>query len=395
MQRESETHCRGGRLSFKDRRVNSKSAKISLPGIIKSEMALWVGILAVVVFSLGGIALLGGNGSAAVAAGSFAAMFAVMLWLSFGVVHHAECLAVKLGEPYGTLILTLAVISIEVVMICALMLNGSGNPTLARDTMFSVLMIVLNGMLGITLLLGGLRHHQQIFNLEGARSYLTVLSCLAFLALVLPTFSRTGGVGSASPLVFGFVALASIGLYAIFLFLQSTRHRDFFEHKAEEGDSASEHGHLKTHSTAYHAIFLVLSLLPIVLLSKKIAVVLEFGISALQAPQALAGFVVALLVLAPEGLAACKAALQNTLQRTVNIVLGSALATIGLTVPAALGISALTGQHIILGLGPVELVLLFATFLSSVLVFAGNRTNMLSGAVHLVLFAAYAVLIFD
>jgi Ca2+:H+ antiporter len=375
--------------------VDSKNAKISLPGIIKSEMALWVAILAVVVFSLGGGALLGGNGSAAMAAGSFAAIFAVMLWLSFSVVHHAECLAVKLGEPYGTLILTLSVISIEVVMICALMLSGSENPTLARDTMFSVLMIVLNGMLGVTLLLGGLRHHRQVFNLEGARSYLIVLSCLAFLALVLPTFSRTGGVGSASPMVFGFVAIASVALYGVFLFLQSTRHRDFFEHPSEEEDAGDRHGHLETRSTAYHAIFLVLSLLPIVLLSKKIALVLEFGISALQAPQALAGFVVALLVLAPEGLAACKAALQNSLQRTVNIVLGSALATIGLTVPAVLCISALTGQHIILGLGPVEMVLLLATFLSSVLVFAGNRTNMLAGAVHLVLFAAYAILIFD
>jgi Ca2+:H+ antiporter len=261
--------------------------------------------------------------------------------------------------------------------------------------MFSVLMIVLNGMLGITLLIGGLRHHRQVFNLEGARSYLIVLSCLAFLALVLPTFSRTGGVGSASPMVFGFVAIASVALYGVFLFLQSTRHRDFFEHPLDEGEAGDGHGHLETRSTAYHAIFLVLSLLPIVLLSKKIALVLEFGISALQAPQALAGFVVALLVLAPEGLAACKAALQNSLQRTVNIVLGSALATIGLTVPAVLCISALTGQRIILGLGPVEMVLLLATFLSSVLVFAGNRTNMLAGAVHLVLFAAYAILIFD
>ena len=196
-------------------------------------------------------------------------------------------------------------------------------------------------------------------------------------------------------MVFGFVAIASVVLYGVFLFLQFTRYRDFFEHPSEEWNAGDGHGHLERPSTAYHAIFLVLSLLPIVLLSKKIAVVLEFGISALQAPQALAGFVVALLVLAPEGLAACKAALQNTLQRTVNIVLGSALATIGLTVPAALCISALTGKHINLGLGPVELVLLFATFFSSVLVFAGNRTNMLAGSVHLVLFTAYAALIFD
>ena len=365
--------------------------------IVKSELPLWVGILAVLVFSAGGNALLGGVGNATAAGVSFAVIFAVMLWLSFGVVRHAECLAVKLGEPYGTLILTLSVISIEVVMICALMLNGAENPTLARDTMFSVLMIVLNGMLGITLLLGGLRHHRQVFNLEGARSYLIVILCLAFLALVLPTFSKTGGVGSASPMVFGFIALASIGLYGIFLYLQSTSHRDFFQHPDEDGEATldNSHAHLETRSTAYHAIFLVLSLLPIVLLSKKVAIVLEFGISSMKAPQALAGFVVALLVLAPEGLAACKAALQNTLQRTVNIVLGSALATIGLTVPAALAISGITGCHIILGLGPVELVLLIATFFSSVLVFAGNRTNMLAGAVHLVLFAAYAVLIFD
>ena len=377
--------------------MNTKGSKVGFFGVIKSELALWVGIFAVLVFYTSGPALLGGPGNPWSAAGSFVAIFGIMLWLSFGVVHHAECLAVKLGEPYGTLILTLSVISIEVVMICALMLNGAENPTLARDTMFSVLMIVLNGMLGLTLLLGGLRHHRQVFNLEGARSYLIVLSCLAFLALVLPTFSRTGGVGSASPMVFGFVALASIGLYGIFLFLQSTRHRDFFEHPSEEGELSDGHGHahLQTHSTAYHALFLVLSLLPIVLLSKKIAVLLEFGIAALNAPQALAGFVVALLVLAPEGLAACKAALQNMLQRSVNIVLGSALATIGLTVPAALAISALTSKHIILGLGPVELVLLLATFFSSLLVFAGNRTNMLAGAVHLVFFAAYAVLIFD
>jgi Ca2+:H+ antiporter len=365
--------------------------------IVKSELPLWVGILAVLVFSAGGNALLGGAGNVTAAGVSFVVIFAVMLWLSFGVVRHAECLAVKLGEPYGTLILTLSVISIEVVMICALMLNGTENPTLARDTMFSVLMIVLNGMLGLTLLLGGLRHHRQVFNLEGARSYLIVILCLAFLALVLPTFSKTGGVGSASPMVFGFIALASIGLYGIFLYLQSTSHRDFFQHPDEDGEATLDdvHAHLETRSTAYHAIFLVLSLLPIVLLSKKVAIVLEFGISAFQAPQALAGFVVALLVLAPEGLAACKAALQNTLQRTVNIVLGSALATIGLTVPAALAISGITGRQIILGLGPVELVLLIATFFSSVLVFAGNRTNMLAGAVHLVLFAAYAVLIFD
>jgi Ca2+:H+ antiporter len=241
-------------------------------GVIRSEFPLWVGIFVVVVFKLGGEALLGGNGHALVAGISFVSIFAVMLWLSFRVVHHAECLALKLGEPYGTLILTLSVICIEVVMICALMVQGGENPTLARDTMFSVLMIVLNGMLGITLLLGGLRHHQQVINLEGARSYLIVILCLAFLTLVLPTFSRSGGVGSASPMVFTFLAIASVGLYGIFLFLQSTSHRDFFQNPVEEGGSHEDDAHdgLEARSTAYHAAFLLLTLIPIVLLSKKL-----------------------------------------------------------------------------------------------------------------------------
>ena len=365
-------------------------------GIFREELPLWVGVSCVVLLTLFGSAWFQASLNPLVASLLFAALFSVMLWLSFSVVHHAECLAEKLGEPFGTLILTLSVISIEVVMISALMLTGKDDPTLARDTMFSVLMIVLNGMLGITLLIGGLRHHRQVFNLEGARSYLAVIFCLAFLCLVLPRFTLNAEGGSASPLLAAFLVFASLVLYGVFLFLQSTSLKGFFLHpSASEPEKSHSHGPLDHHSARYHAIFLILTLLPIVLLSKKIALILDYGISAMHAPQALAGFVVALLVLAPEGLAACRAAWDNTLQRTVNITLGSALATIGLTVPAVLIISGCTGQFIEMGLPLTQIVLLFATFFVSSTVFAGNRTNVLAGAVHLVLFAAYVVLIFD
>jgi len=235
------------------RAVNTGGGKCAgWKAVLKGEAAFFTGVLCVLFFTFGGPSLLGLSGALLANGLSFAVIFSVMLWLSFGVVRHAECLAEKLGEPYGTLILTLAVISIEVVMITALMLTGAENPTLARDTMFSVLMIVLNGMVGITLLIGGLRHHQQIFNLEGARSYLAVILCLAFICLILPRFTLSGEGGSASPLFYGFLVVASVALYGVFLFLQSTRHRDFFQSPDEVGEGHGGHG---AGSTTFHAVF--------------------------------------------------------------------------------------------------------------------------------------------
>ncbi|WOO41743.1 hypothetical protein [Rubellicoccus peritrichatus] len=366
--------------------------------VLRSELALWVGIITTIVFWTVGAVWLKDMEGALMAGGLFIWLFSVMLWLSFGVVRHAECLAIKLGEPYGTLILTLSVISIEVVMISAVMLTGGENPTIARDTMFSVLMIVLNGMLGVTLLLGGLKHHTQAYNLEGARSYLAVLVALAFLCLILPRFTLSAEGGAPSHLMANFLIFASIILYGVFLFLQSTRHSKFFKAPdvgSEAEDSHEGHEGLVVRSVGFHAVFLILTILPIVLLSKKVALVIDYGIAQAQAPHALAGFVVAILVLSPEALAAVKAALDNQLQRTVNIALGSALATIGLTVPAVLIISEVTGKFIELGLFYTDMVLLIATFFCASIVFGGQRTNTLAGAVHLVLFFAYIVLIFD
>ena len=321
-------------------------------------------------------------------------LFGVMLWSSFAVVRHADGLAVLLGEPYGTLILTLAVISIEVVMISAVMLGKATHPTLARDTMFAVLMIVLNGMVGLTLTVGGLRHREQTHNLQGANAYMGLIFTLAGVGLVLPRFTISAPGGEHGPFLASYVIFVAVVLYAVFLGLQTTRYRHHFmppQGAADEGD----HAHAADYTASVHAVLLVASLLPIVLLSKKLALFLDEGLALFGAPQALGGFLVAVLVLAPEGLGAVRAALANQLQRAVNLCLGSALATIALTIPCVLVVAMVAGLRIELGLEPVEIVMLVLTLLVTSLHFASGHTNMLQGLVHLALFAGYVVLIFD
>ncbi len=378
--------------------TNSEQKKDA--GIFSSEMALWAGIVTtLLILSIGNSWMIDLSNPLKYGI-LFTWLFVVMLWLAFGVVRHADCLAIILGEPYGTLILTLAVISIEVVMIAAVMITGENNPTLARDTMFSVLMIVLNGMLGITLLIGGIRHHEQEYNLSGANAYLGVLFPLAILGLVMPRFTISAPGGQPSMLMSIFLVIISASLYSVFLMLQTMRHSQFFKQPVLSASNVGieddhDHAHLIIRSVGYHAVFLILTMLPIVLLSKGMAKLVQHGIDVLQAPQALGGFLVAILVLSPEAMGAAKAALANKLQRTVNISLGSALATIGLTVPAVLAISLFTGRTVELGLDPAEIVLLFLTLLVSTVNFGTGRTNILQGIVHLVLFVAYIELIFD
>ena len=335
------------------------------------------------------------------AIGLFAWIFFIMLWSSFAVVRHADGLAEILGEPYGTLILTLSVITIEVAVIAAMMLHGESNPTLARDTMLAVLMIVLNGMVGLSLLIGGLRHGEQDFNLQGARSFVSVLVTLATLSLVLPDFTKSTPDGSLTSGQAVFFVTITILLYITFLAIQTIRHRGFFvqpELSLEMAQALSSHERGRQgqpSSIGRHVLFLLATLVCIVLLSKKLAILTEHGMEALRAPDALGGILVAILVLAPEGLAALHAASQNRLQRSVNICLGSALATIGLTIPAVLSISLMDDVHIVLGLDRSHMVLLALTLLLSVVTFGGGRTNMLQGAVPLVVFTVYILLVFS
>ncbi|MEM7462503.1 MAG: calcium:proton antiporter [Pseudomonadota bacterium] len=365
---------------------------------IKQEIATIVGYL---VFA--GILLFGDNlGPANIGAfwstAALLALFAVMLWLAFVVVRHAECLATLLGEPYGTLILTLSVIGIEVALIASVMIAGEDKSALARDTMFSVVMIVLNGLVGISLLIGGLRHRLQNYNLIGASAYLAVLIPLASLSLILPRYTQSAPGGELSLIQSIFLILMSVGLYGIFLAIQTVTHSDIFMQPMEEdakGAQADHHHDFIVKTVPFHSVALIAAMLPIVLLSKALATYITFGISQLGAPLALGGFLIAALVLTPEGISAVEAARTNKLQRAVNLCLGSSLATIGMTVPAVLAIGWIFDLRVELGLDNPEIVLLSVTLIISLVTFLSGRTNMLLGAVHLSLFGAYLMLIFD
>jgi Ca2+:H+ antiporter len=315
-------------------------------------------------------------------------------------VRHADCLAIKLGEPFGTLILTLAVIGMEVMMVAALMLTGDPEPTMARDTMFAVVMIVLNGLLGVALLAGGWRHREQQYNLQGAMSFLAMLVPMAVAGLVLPYHTAATTTPALTTLRHVALIVITAGLYGVFLAVQTRRHPDYFKDPAgvllsDEAAEASEHAHLTVRSLPFHAALLIAWLLPVVALAKQLAVVLQTGSDRLGAPPALSGMVVAILILSPEGMAGVRAALGNRLQRSVNLLFGSALSTIAMTVPAVILISLVTGKTIQLGLSPVNQILLAVTLAVSTLTCITGRTNVLNGFVHLVLFAAYFILMFE
>ena len=329
------------------------------------------------------------------AAGLFAWLLGVIIWLAFGVVHEAEELAGMLGEPFGTLILTLSIVIIEVALISAVMLGAKEAPELGRDTMFAVLMIVLNGVVGLGLLVGGLRHREQSYNLQGAAAYLGVMIPLSVIALVLPNFTTSTSDGSLTPVQAGFFSLFTILLYGIFLWLQTGRHSGFFVDPAEAEALPLEGPPRRRGAVLPHVGLLLANILPIVILSKSLAAVLDFGIHAMGAPPALGGVLIAMVVFTPEGLSALRAVAANQLQRAVNLCLGAAASTLGLTVPAVLMIGLLTGQTVVLGLSAGNMVLLVSTLILSGLTFSGPRTTMLEGAVHLTLFGVFFVLIFS
>ena len=326
-------------------------------------------------------------------------LFGVIMLASFAAVRHADSIAEQLGEPAGTLVLTLAVTAIEVTIIAAVMYGGKGNATLARDAMFAVVMIVLNGMVGLSLLLGGLRYQEQIHNLQGANAFLAVILPLAVLGLVLPNFTVSTPGPILSSMQSMFLIVMSLVLYGVFLAIQTGVHRDYFVSPDVQGGpkatAAHAHIHGATRSVSYHTVLLLLYSVPVVVLSKQMAAPVNHVINSLDAPPALGGFIVSVLILSPEALTATRAALANELQRSVNILLGSVLASISLTIPIVLALAFLANRTIVLGLDSVDTTQLVLALGLSMLTFGSVRTNALLGAVHLLLFLTYLLLMFE
>jgi Ca2+:H+ antiporter len=365
------------------------------PTLLRSEWFLSVSLGTGLAFLFFGDRLQGDASSPIGRFVTFVWLFATILGAAMCVVRHAEHLAHRLGEPLGTLILTLAVTAIEATSISAVMMHGKENPTLARDTLFAVIMILLNGMVGASLLLGAWRHHEQHYNLNGANTYLSVIIPLAVLGLIMPNFTQTTPGPTLSYQQEIFLSLMSIALYGAFLGVQTGRHRGYFVVEGEVDAASHETERAAPAPWLRHTMLLAAYMVPVVYLAEQLGQPIDNMIHNLHAPAALGGVIIAALVATPEAIGAVRSAMLNQLQRSMNIFLGSVLSTIGLTIPIMIVVSHVMGRPIYLGLQNSSFVMLLLTLFVSVVTFASGRTNVLQGAVHLLLFVAYFLLIFQ
>lgn len=344
-------------------------------------------------------------------------LFLVLLFTivgaAFGVVKEADELAHKLGEPYGTLILTLSIVSIEVILISAVMLGPGENPTIGKDSIFSVMMIIMNLVIGLCILLGGLKYGEQEYNAQGTMSYIAMIIMLGGIGLMLPNFIQGTGGGRFSDTQAILLALFIIFLYGIFLFFQMKGYKHLYvqpktgsmeilykDRLLQEQNQATEVISEKTTTKAnkeiwLRSIILLGMILPIVLLSHNMAVVVDYGIQSANLPTLLGGVLVAIIVFTPESMTAVKAALNNEFQRAINLCHGAFVSTVGLTVPSVLIVGLITGKTVLFGMNSTETILFVITLLLSLMTFLGKRTTPIMGVMHLVLFAVFAMLIFN
>ncbi|ARX82708.1 putative ionic transporter y4hA [Streptomyces alboflavus] len=318
---------------------------------------------------------------------------AVLAGAVLAAVHHAEVIAHRVGEPFGSLVLAVAVTIIEVALIVTLMVDGGDkSSTLARDTVFAAVMITCNGILGLCLLTGALRHRVAVFNSEGTGAALATVATLATLSLVLPTFTTSKPGPEFSTAQLTFAALSSLVLYGLFVATQTVRHRDYFLPVTKEGAVVDEDDHAEGPSARTALIslgLLALALIGVVGLAKGVSPTIESGVESAGLPHAVVGVIIALLVLLPETIAAVRAARRNRVQTSLNLALGSAMASIGLTIPAVAIASVWLSGPLVLGLSSTHMVLLVLTVLVGTLTVVPGRATPLQGGVHLVLFAAY------
>lgn len=315
----------------------------------------------------------------------------VLIATVLAAVHHAELVAHRVGEPFGTFLLAVAVTVIELGLIISLMsAAGEGAASLARDTVFAAVMIILNGLVGACILVGAIVHKEQSFKQTGVSAALATLCALTILTLVLPNFTVSEPGPYYSPSQLGFVAIVSFLLYATFVAVQTFRHRDYFlPPKTLAADEDIHAAPPTDRQTAISGVALLACLGAVVLLAKTLAPTIEAAVSSAGAPRALVGVIIAALVLLPESIAAVRAALANRLQTSLNLGLGSALATIGLTIPAVAALSLFMGLPIALGLDTKSMVLLFLTLMVTTLTLGTGKTTVLQGAVHLLIFAVF------
>jgi len=317
---------------------------------------------------------------------------AALLGNVVAAVHHAEVVALRMGEPFGTLVLALAVTVIEVGLIISMMLSGKPNPALLRDSIQAVVMLVLHGVAGVCIVVGAFRHRETEFRVEGANAFLAVLIPMAVLVLILPNSLVSAPGPFYSPLQLAFVSAACLLLYVAFLFIQTNWHIAYF--LPIRAGEAAEHAPPSGRITLASLGLLPVALLSVVLLAKSLVPALEGTVEAAGAPLAIVGILIAAIVLLPETAAAVRAAAQNRLQASINLALGSAVASIGLSVPAVALVSSWVGQPLELGISAGASVLMALGFVVAIITYGTGRTNLLSGVVHLVLLATYVFTVF-
>ncbi|MCT8175155.1 calcium:proton antiporter [Variovorax sp. CY25R-8] len=362
-------------------------------------IAAWAVVGAFTVFGAGWL----GPSMTPVTAGiAFAALFVTILAASFGVVKEADHLAHALGEPYGTLILTLSIVLIEVVLIASVLLGPGDFPTIGRDSIFAVMMIIMNLVMGLCLIAGHGRNGHQRYNAQGTASYLSMVVLLASIALVLPKYLSGAGEFTRVQAI-GISAITAV-VYAVFLGLQMRSHRKLYMEPAPGGDAdparhavglLPQPARTDTKFLVLRSALLIALILPIVLLAHHLAVVTDYGIAAAGAPTALGGVLIAIIVFTPESITAVKAAMNNEMQRAINLCLGAFVSTVGLTVPAVLVIGLVTGKQVIMGISNTETVLYIATVALGMLSFNGQKTSAVQGWMHLALFAIFGLLLFS
>ncbi|MBB1140488.1 calcium:proton antiporter [Myroides sp. WP-1] len=371
-------------------------------------VAVW---LIVILFLVFGQCILGDSFTGTIALGVFLVLLFTIIGAAFGVVKEADELAHKLGEPYGTLILTLSIVSIEVILIAAVMLGPGENPTIGKDSIFSVMMIIMNLVIGLCILLGGLKFGEQEYNAQGTLSYMGMIIMLGGIGLLLPNFIQGAGGGQFTTTQAVVLAGLVILLYGFFLLLQMKRYKHLYiqpkigsmeilyaqrdDVKGKEETDVTKSEPVDKKEIWVRTLILLGMILPIVLLSHNMAVVVDYGIKAANLPPLLGGVLIAIIVFTPESMTAVKAALNNEFQRAINLCHGAFVSTVGLTIPAVLIMGLITGKTVLFGMNPTEIILFVITLLLSLMTFIGKRTTPIMGMMHLVLFAVFMLLIFN